>query len=178
MMNDNDKVDWTKAVDPDLVMWVSSYCIEYDALIALPVLKSSPSALKAIERGIIKEISRDEAQMLNEPFSEQEWLKEMIEARWEQIEQFAGNLPKIGTMLSIRIPADYSVISMREITEYSPGTAATPDDLCKMSRTWFPNDYSPRMAEDAVDLAMAAIADSTPEAERDRIWNLLVGAAK
>jgi hypothetical protein len=175
-MTENSKIDWTRAVDPRDVMWISYYCPAWDAMIAVPVLRASPAASKAIKRGIIKEISRDEAQTLNEPFAEEEWFKEKIEARWEEIEQLGGPLPRIATTLRIRLPADYvatdgpglprnenlllNQVSMRRLTEYSPGMAA-------------------KIVDEAMVAAESSATDaSSPEAERDRLWNLLVQSCK
>lgn len=174
-MSDSSKVDWTKAVDPDLIMWVSSYCIEWDALIALPVLKSSSAALKAIERGIIQEVSRDEAHALNEPFCDQEWLKEKIEARWEKIERRAAEQHKIGPTLRIRLPADYLVSDGPSLlVSDGRGNLST-----KIIDEAFHHLISPNVFIAALDrIASKPVDVTSPETEQDRIWNLLVQACK
>ena len=171
-MVENSEIDRTKGVDTRDVVWIASYCAQWDALIALPVLGSSPSALKAIERGIIKTVSRDEADSLNQPFSEEEWLKEMIEARWEQIEQRAAEQHKIGTTLRIRLPADY-LMSDGPCLLVSDGRG----NLNKIVDEAFHGFISSNIFIAALDgVASEPVNVTSPETEQDRIWNLLVQA--
>lgn len=95
-MTDN-KTDWVKAVHPELdVMWIEEYLVQFDGLIAIPVFSDSEPAKKALERGIIRRVSPEQAQQINERFAAEGWreyLESTLAHRWSLMKIKAAERP-------------------------------------------------------------------------------------
>ena len=84
--------NWIHSPHPEIsVLWVKSYFIAVDALLAIPVWAESKTALAEIERArIIWKISEEEAQTLNDVIANEsphmrKFVEETLAERWINI---------------------------------------------------------------------------------------------
>jgi hypothetical protein len=79
------------------LFWVESYYPAVDALLAIPLFERSDAAKKALERGIIREISLEQAQELNKSFANcgpwaATYLQDILDERWKIIAMVASKV--------------------------------------------------------------------------------------
>lgn len=87
--------DWTRHVHPEIpVIWIEDYYPQMDVLLAVPVWEQSSAAAEAIARGLVRKLSREEAQKRNESSAQslldKTFLAETLAERWARIKEVAS----------------------------------------------------------------------------------------
>lgn len=80
--------DWTEIKIPGAeVFWIEEYILTFDVLLGMPVSVLSEGVSIYLERGMIRKITKERAQELNENFAAEypsglKYLEDALAARW------------------------------------------------------------------------------------------------